>query len=65
MARFSGALYQLSSRQRLTAGAYVAVNGPFDQFGVIMRCTLREDGLFDHLIRGVQRRPHETPVASF
>ena len=65
MAQSSGLLYQLSSRQCLTTGTYVAVNGPFDRFGVILRCTLREDGLFEHLIRGVRQRSHETPVASF
>ena len=34
-ARFTGSLYQLFSNKPVDNGAYVAVNGPWDTYGVV------------------------------
>lgn len=60
-----GALYQLRSKTALASGAYVAVNGPYDKFGVVLRSTLQPDGGYLNLIRGCLQRKGERPVASF
>lgn len=65
MATYSGQLYQLLSSRSLATGAYVAVNGPWDRFGVILKSTPREDGMFENLIRGVPERPGAAFAASF
>lgn len=63
--KFTGQLYQLSSRFQLSRGSYVAVNGPHDTFGVVQESTRKDDGSFLNLIRGVPGRDNEKPVASF
>lgn len=65
MSKFNGQLYQLSSSIQLRIGAYVAVNGPWDTYGVIQNITPKPDGSFLNLIRGVKARVGEKPVASF
>jgi len=64
-ARYTGQLYQLQSQYRLSDGAYVLVNGPWDTFGVVQKITPQDDGRFLNLIRGVKPRVLEMPVASF
>lgn len=64
-------LYQLCSSRRLNQGDYVAVNGPWDRFGVVMRSTpqpTEQPGApveFLNLIRGCAARPGEKAIASF
>lgn len=65
MQSYTGQLYQLLSESTLPAGAYVAVNGPSDRFGVVIKSTQQNDGGFLHLIRGVPERIGAIPVASF
>lgn len=62
---FSGALYQLYSKRRLEPGDYVAVNGPFDTYGVITSSALEPDGRYLNQIRGCRSREGERVVASF
>lgn len=63
--KFSGQLYQLTSRHALSPGAYVGINGPYDSFGVVRQSGRKEDGQYLNLIRGVPARPAEKPVAQF
>ncbi len=65
MSRCSGQLYQLTSKTSLSAGAYVAVNGPWDTFGVVQSSKLQSDGTYLNLIRGTPARKGERPVASW
>ena len=61
---FAGQLYQLPARRQVPDGSYVALNGPWDSFGVVRSSTPTKDG-FLHLIRGVQKRALDKPVARF
>jgi len=61
----SGPLYQLLSAHQLGNGAYVAVNGPFNTHGVVIRSTPQDNGQFLNLIRGCAPRPGVRVVASF
>lgn len=63
--RFTGQLYQLTSTGRQVLGAYVAINGPHDTFGTVVRSELKGDGSYLNLIRGCKPRPGERTVASF
>ncbi len=63
--RCAGQLYQLLSRREHAPGTYVAVNGPWDTYGVIRTSTEQADGQFLNLIRGVPARPGERPVVQF
>ena len=63
--KFTGSLYQLSSRNRQPNGAYVAVNGPHDTFGYVVSSDQKEDGSYLHLIRGCKPRPGTKPSAQF
>lgn len=65
MAAFTGQLYQLHSTHRLHTGAYVAVNGPWDKFGVVLSSKPDADGSHLNLIRGVKERKLERPIAEF
>lgn len=60
-----GQLYQLTSKHSLAPGSYVAVNGPFDRFGLVIKSDKKEDGQFLNLIRGCVARKAEKPVAHF
>lgn len=62
---FAGQLYQLRSTRKLTTGAYVAVNGPWDRYGVTLKSEQAPDGQWLNLIRGVAPRVNEKVVASF
>jgi hypothetical protein len=62
---FTGQLYQLHSKSQLPPGAYVAVNGPWDSFGVVMSSKQEPCGKHLNLIRGVRPRSGERTVASF
>lgn len=57
-------LYQLVSKTKLAPGAYVAVNGPWDTYGVV-QCSEPHPNGFINLIRGCEKKPSEKPVASF
>lgn len=57
-------LYQLRSRSQLPIGAYVAINGPHDQWGYVIRSN-ESEGSFLNLIRGCVARPGVTPAAHF
>lgn len=63
--KYTGQLYQLYSDRACHAGAYVAVNGPWDTFGVVLKSTPQEDGRYLNLIRGTAPRPGEKPVMQF
>lgn len=65
MSRCAGQLYKLVSKTQLSVGSYVAVNGPWDTFGVVQKSSLQADGTFLNLIRGVPSRKEERPVASW
>lgn len=65
VARFTGSLYQLHSRSQLQANAYVAVNGPHDTYGRVLRSDPTTDGNFLNLIRGVPADILLTPQAQF
>lgn len=58
-------LYQLESRHQLSTGAYVAVNGPWDKFGVVQKSERRPNGCYLNLIRGCPPKPGQKTVASF
>lgn len=62
---YTGQLYQLHSKSQLHAGAYVAVNGPWDRYGVVLKSDPQADGRHLNLIRGVKARTGEKPVAQF
>jgi hypothetical protein len=62
---FTGQRYQLESKSKLPDGAYVAVNGPWDTYGVILSSALQANGTHLNQIRGVKPRVGEKPVASF
>ena len=47
-----GALYQLTSKSKLSAGCAVEVNGSYDRFGVVIKVTPKDDGTYLNLIRG-------------
>lgn len=64
-ASFTGQLYQLFSKTKLSVGAYVAVNGPWDTFGEVQKSELHDSGQYLNQIRGVKARTGERPVASF
>lgn len=64
-AAFAGQAYQLCSKTRLPNGAYVAINGPWDTYGVVTSSQQKEDGQYLNQIRGVKARPGERVVASF
>ena len=62
---FTGQLYQLRSNSKLYEGAYVAVNGPWDTFGVVTSLKQIDDDMYLNQIRGVKPRKGEKPVANF
>lgn len=62
---FAGHLYQLRSKHQLPPGAYVAVNGPWDTFGSILKSEVQANGEFLNLIRGVKPQTGVKPVAQF
>lgn len=64
-APFSGQLYQLSSKSRLHAGAYVEVNGPYDRYGKVIKSEEKPDGSFLNLIRGVKKERDSRVVCKF
>lgn len=60
----AGSLYQLFSSRQLPVSSYVAVNGPHDTYGIILKSEPK-DGKYLNLIRGVPRRDSETPIFQF
>lgn len=62
--RSCGNLYQLRHKTELAVGSYVAVNGPYDTYGVVLKVLDKSDKGYLHLIRGVPDQ-HKTVVASF
>ncbi|WP_126223629.1 hypothetical protein [Burkholderia ambifaria] len=61
---YAGQRYQLVARRQLPDGSYVAVNGPWDTYGVVTSSAPHPEG-FLHQIRGVKKREGERPVAKF
>jgi hypothetical protein len=61
---FSGMPYQLFSARKLPDGAYVAVNGPHDTYGVVTSSAEQPDGRWLNQVRGVKARSGERPVAN-
>lgn len=78
-AKFTGQLYQFRTKRPLHNGAYVAVNGPWDTFGVVMSCrdmpapgpgeltplAQCKEKPYLNVVRGVKARAGEKPVAQF
>ncbi len=62
---YTGQLYQLESKRQLGHQNYVAVNGPWDSFGVIISSKPSSDGRWLNLIRGVPKRPYDKPKYNF
>lgn len=76
---FTGQLYQFRTKNPLKNGDYVAVNGPWDSFGVVMSCKHEpaptavsfctpqeaQDKPYLNVIRGVKPRIIDRPVAQF
>ena len=58
-------LYQLESKHQLSTGAYVAVNGPWDRFGVVQKSERQANGRYLNLIRGCPQKSGQKVVASF
>lgn len=61
----SGHLYQLTSIRKLCAGDFVAVNGPWDKYGSVVKSERKDDGNYLNLIRGRGNAKTGTPVAKF
>lgn len=57
--------YQLFSTVPLPKKTYVAVNGPWDKYGVVTSSKRLPDGRYLNQIRGVDPRPLETPKYQF
>ena len=47
-----GALYQLETQTQLEPGTGVAINGPYDKIGFVVKSELQENGKYLNLIRG-------------
>jgi hypothetical protein len=62
---FTGQAYQLVASRQLKNGSYVAVNGPWDSYGVVTSSAPAPEGGFLHQIRGVMKRLGDKVVASF
>lgn len=62
---YSGHAYQLHSLHKLNNGAYVAINGPWDTYGIVTSSAQEADGRFLNQIRGVKQRTLDKVVASF
>lgn len=63
--KFTGQLYQLRSKSKLHDGAYVAVNGPWDTYGVVLSSTDQGADGYLNVVRGCQSRKGAKPVAQF
>lgn len=47
-----GALYQLATKTPLNPGSWVAINGPHDKVGIVIKSEEKENGEYLNLIRG-------------
>ena len=64
-AAYTGQAYQLFSKIKVENGAYVAINGPWDTYGVVTSSEQLADGRYLNQIRGVKPRPGERLIAQF
>ncbi|GBG14850.1 uncharacterized protein NMK_2451 [Novimethylophilus kurashikiensis] len=65
-APFTGQLYQLNAAYKLHVGAYVAVNGPHDRYGIVTSIAESKSSEgFLHQIRGCKPRSLEKPAYQF
>lgn len=58
-------LYQLRSSTALAVGSYVAINGPWDTYGVVWKSEPTHNNEFLNLIKGVRKDPIKKPVYSW
>lgn len=58
---YTGQLYQLHSVTPLADGSYVAINGPWDTYGVVTSSTKKDERVWLNQIRGVPKRGWENP----
>lgn len=63
--RYTGQAYQLFSDHQVSNGSYVAVNGPWDTYGIVTSSAKQDDGRWLNQIRGTRPRVGEKPVAQF
>jgi hypothetical protein len=64
-AAYTGQLYQFHTPRKLNNGAYVAINGPWDTYGIVTSSAQEADGRFLNQIRGAKPPLLERIVASF
>lgn len=57
-------LYQLRSKNKLNVGDYVAINGPYDTYGIVLKSDTFPYGHLN-LIRGCPAKAGLQPVAEF
>lgn len=62
---YTGQPYQLRSHRQLSPGDYIAINGPWDTYGVVTSSEQKEDGSWLNQLRGVKKRAFEKPVYQF
>lgn len=63
--KFTGQLYQLRHGLKLSEGTYVAINGPWDTYGVVLKAHKVDNNEHLHLIRGVAPQVGHKPAAQF
>ena len=61
----TGQLYQLTTKRLARVGEYVAINGPWDSHGVVLKSTPKPEGGYLNLIRGVAPKADRVPTLSF
>lgn len=61
---FTGQLYRLTCKHRLSMGAYVGINGPHDRYGTVLS-SHPADGGWCHLVRGTKQRQGERVQVNF
>jgi hypothetical protein len=62
---YTGQLYQLYSNKYLPFNSYVAVNGPWDTYGITRGCTQEPDGRWLNVVRGTPKQITEKPIYQF
>lgn len=62
---YTGQPYQLCSHRQLNHGDYVAINGPWDTYGVVVSSKQQDDGSWLNQLRSVKKRDFEKPSYQF
>lgn len=57
--------YQLYASRKISDGAYIGINGPWDTYGIVTSAKQEADGRWLHQLRGVPHRPGEKVVHNF